>query len=104
MKHNDLRFKRIRSLNGIENRRYGLCRSIGQRIRESKLFQIDPEIIVTPCAYDNDDVPLFEVDPNCNYRVSTRRNLVGSVPDWVPTPDPTPDPTPYPTPDPTPSE
>lgn len=102
MKHNDFRINRTRRrfVPGVENRSYGTARSVGQRIRESRLFQIDPEIIVTPCAYDNDDVPLFQADPSCNYRVQSRRNLVGVVPDWATLSDPTPDPTPDSIPDP----
>lgn len=81
---------------------FGTGRTNGRRIHDQRVYGIDPNIVSTPYSYDNDDVPEFAVDPNCDYSAEPRRNIVRSgYKGSEPTPEPTPGPTPGATPEPT---
>lgn len=60
-------------------------RTLGERIREFNEAGVDPEFVQMPAAYDNDDVPLFTVDPNCDYQTQPRENVVRG--DYAPSPN-----------------
>ena len=76
---------------------FGHGRTNGERIRDQRLYGVDPNIVSTSYSYDNDDVPEFTVDPYCDYTQEPRRNIVRSG-HKEPGPEPQPDSQPEPQP------